>query len=291
MPDTAPGGAYAIASFKAEKCRALGLPLFVESSAKQAAAIHAAAGVQVIVPAGAVCFGARNDTAPDQGSKAERGLIYTISTGAYSRMDAATYGATAGADFRRITDSDCPAWITSAKARASWAKILGPVTFGRGYAWTLCLDDDMELTGAPETVFAGKAADVICLRRERPDTWSQDLDLVSTSRRAATPEACAAESGRMRAAGMTGAEKCRMTGILYRKTTPAVADLCRRWWAAYSLSETGRDQPALALALFEMDRDGAALAVETVTEPELSAVIVHHARKASQECTRKKVSA
>jgi hypothetical protein len=262
------------AAFLAEHPECL---LFVESSPKQAARIAELSGRPVIcttteahwntdAPARPQCtFAKRHDR-----------IIYTISTGPYEQCTAATQTPPPGWDFRRVTSADCPPYL-SPKQQAAWAKINGPRIFSE-YAESLCIDDDMEVTGDPAPLFDG--AEMTTLTRERNATWQTDLALVEGERMAAPSAAVQAEIARLARAGFDDSANY-MTGIIHRRHTDAVQALCDEWWYWYGQSETRRDQPSLAVAC---QRRSYAPAV--ITEGQAAICIRHDSRKAAREGTR-----
>jgi uncharacterized HAD superfamily protein len=253
--------------------------LFVESDPRQAARIAELTGRAVVCASTEAAW--NTDAAlPIQVAPVKRHdrIIYTISTGGYEDHAPATTHAPPGWDYRRITSADCPAYL-SPKQQAAWAKINGPRIFAE-YAESLCIDDDMDVTGDPAPLFDG--AEMTTLRRESCPTMDDDLDLVATVRRAATWTQVSAERSRIAASGVMPGAPCYMSGIMHRRHTQAVRALCDEWWFWYGQSETQRDQPSLAVAC-----QRAGYCPVTITEQEAAAGgIVHDTRKADRDGVR-----
>jgi uncharacterized HAD superfamily protein len=256
--------------------------LFVESSPNQAARIAELSNRAV------VCSQTEEHWNTDAASKpactfAKRHdrIIYTISTGEYERVQSATICPPDGWDFRRITSADCPPYL-SPKQQAAWAKINGTRIFAE-YSESLCIDDDMKVTGDPASLFA--CAEMTTLTRERNATWKTDLALVEGERMAASSASVQAEIARLSRAGFADSANY-MTGIVHRRHTETVCALCDEWWYWYGQSETQRDQPSLAVACQKL-----AYAPAVITEGRAAEAIVHDSRKATREKTRATVPA
>jgi uncharacterized HAD superfamily protein len=251
--------------------------LFVESDPMQAARIAELTGRAVVCASTEAAW--NTDPAlpvPVAPVKRHDRIIYTISTGGYEDHAPGTIHPPPGWDYRRITSADCPAYL-SPKQQAAWAKINGPRIFAE-YAESLCIDDDMEVTGDPAPMFDG--AEMTTLARERNATWQTDLALVESERMAARPASVQAEIARLARAGFADSSNY-MTGIVHRRHTESVRALCDEWWYWYGQSETQRDQPSLAVACQSLSYVPA-----VITEGHAEICIRHDSRKASREGTR-----
>jgi hypothetical protein len=251
--------------------------MFVESDPRQAARIAELTGRAVVCASTETAW--NTDPAlpvPVAPVKRHERIIYTISTGGYEDHAPATIHPPPGWDYRRITSADCPAYL-SPKQQAAWAKINGPRIFAE-YAESLCIDDDMEVTGDPAPLF--DAAEMTTLTRERNATWQTDLALVEGERMAAPSAAVQAEIARLARAGFADSANY-MTGIVHRRHTEAVRALCDEWWYWYGQSETQRDQPSLAVACQSLS-----YAPAVITEGQAENCIRHDSRKAAREGTR-----
>jgi orotate phosphoribosyltransferase len=255
--------------------------LFVESDPMQAARIAELTGRAVVCASTEAAW--NTDPAlpvPVAPVKRHDRIIYTISTGGYEDHAPGTIHPPPGWDYRRITSADCPAYL-SPKQQAAWAKINGPRIFAE-YAESLCIDDDMEVTGDPAPMFDG--AEMTTLRRESCPKMDDDLDLLVTVRKAATRTQVSAERSRIIASGVMPDAPCYMSGIMHRRHSEAVRALCDEWWYWYGQSETQRDQPSMAAACALRK-----YTPSTITEAEAAQYIRHDTRKADRDGVRLRV--
>jgi len=301
-PDDLPRSSRAHAEFKAEWYKAAaGALVFVESSVEQAVRIHESSGRPVICTDAGAGYGTRSPEAlPAAGAgitvpfcraldklsfrapKRHDRVIYTISTGAYEEHAPVGARIPEGWDYRVITSGDCPDYL-GPKRQAAWAKINGLRIF-EAYSQVLCLDDDMEVLRDPWPLFAGAPEGIVTLRRGGGSaTWIGDLRLVGRVRRAAGEDEIEAEIARLTARGF-GDGPNYMTGVLYRLQSEAMRRLCDTWWFYYTQSETGRDQPSLAVACIEEN-----VAPGTLAEADMGGYIVHHTRRADGNGSRYRV--
>jgi len=260
--------------------------LFVESSAGQAAHIAAVSGRPVVCTATEQAWNTRSDAAPVAvpvpvpPPKQHRRLIYTISTGAYEHCSPLNLSAPSGWDFRTIASRNCPSYLNP-KQQAAWAKINGPRIFSEWEA-SLCIDDDMEILSDPTPLFEG--AVVAAVVRPQLSTWHADLESCWRVRRATTESMALAERVRLEKAGI-GNSTNWMTGVLWRRHTPEVIELCDEWAYWYSLSETQRDQPSFAVAC---QRVG--ISPRWLSEDAVSVYVKHHVKKADCDGVRMRVA-
>jgi len=246
--DNAEPGSVAIARFKAGVYASSTAPLFVESSEKQAQLIHDATGKPVVCPQRG--FGTRCGTVTTTSRVAgnrrtgNTKVIYTISTGEYGKVPPEVFDIPEGWDYCRITDADCPAYL-SPKQRAAWAKINGPRLFSR-YACSLCIDDDMSVLRDPTALFGD--AEFAAIKRPQFETVADDFAAIVRARKAATAEDAAKEAARYAAAGLANAPMW-LSGVVYRRHTDKIRRVCDEWLYWYTQSETRRDQPSMNTAL------------------------------------------
>jgi len=284
-PDDAERGSNAIAEFKARVYARSSAPLFVESSEKQAELIHKITGKPAVCLARG--FGTRGAVVrPVTASMpsvrtGNRRVIYTISTGAYANVAAEKFKIPAGWDYVRVTDADCPAYL-SPKQRAAWAKITGPRLF-KAYDASLCIDDDMSVLKDPYELFNG--TEFAALKRKALARMSDDWRAIIHARRAATEAAVKAESQRYAAAGFVDGPMW-LSGVLFRRHTGAVLQLCDEWLYWYIQSETQRDQPSMNVAIQATGLTPLGLGEHT----NLRGYIHHKVRKADEAGVRMRVS-
>jgi len=282
-PDDMPRTHAARVDHKAEWCKAHPeCILFVESDPDLARAISRTVTRPVVCASTEQAWHTREAT-PVVAASAKRHdrIIYTISTGAYEAYVPKGVQRFDGWDYRVITSRDCPPYL-SAKQQAAWAKINGPRLFAE-YEGSLCIDDDMVVEGDPWPMLS--AHEMTSMRWESNATWQSDLALVVSERRAATADAVDADIHMLTASGFHDSPNY-MTGILWRRHTAKMRELCDEWWYWYGRCQTQRDQPALAVACQRLG-----YAPATFTQDELASCIRHDSRRADRNGVRARVDA
>ena len=244
-PDDAERGTEAIAEFKADAYKRSKATLFVESSEVQAQIIHARTHKPVVCLARG--FGTRS--APVDMCKpvlaGNTKVIYTIATGKYADVQPEQFDVPPGWDYVRITDKDCPYYLTP-KQKAAWAKINAPRLF-KQYACSLCIDDDISVLQDPTPVFCHH--EWTAISRRHPATLAEDLVVIVKARRATTQDKVDAEWARYAREGVDKNGPVWISNVMFRQHTDRIRRVCDEWWWWYTQSETQRDQPSMCAAI------------------------------------------
>lgn len=213
-----------------------------------------------------------------------RNVVYTVVTGGYDRpqplpvldgWDAVIFTDSTNVSYRgwRVVRLDAQGLDA---ARASRLPKILPHKYLPEYEYSLYIDANMHLYRSPYNV-AERLRWRPCVSVAHPHRHCvyDELKAIVQCQKAPSDRAHA-ESARMLSEGVPKGLTLYEGGMLFRKHgDPAVLALDEAWWAEYVKSETGRDQPALAVAAWKTQA-----AIDTISATERSRFIRlhHHAR-------------